>query len=231
MTTLAVESAAAISRTGASVAVIDLDLYGGDTHYRLDVAVSRSGHTLADLLPVVEELDRQMIENAFSRCPCGVFLLPAPVDPREAALVEPEHVRRIVSSVSAAFDLVILDTAARLDEVTRAALGTSGLLVLVATPELSCLGGTRRVLDHLEPEVPAGERPALILNRSLGRSDLVTVREAEEFLGLPVSAVLPEASVLCRRAADEGRLVGGDRSELGRLISETAARLLAPALR
>ena len=226
-TTLAVESAVAVARAGANVALVDLDLYGGDAHYRLDVAVPPGAHTVAGLLPVIEELDGRIIGSAFSRCPCGVSLLPSPAGLPEAALFAPEHVRTVVSAARAAFDLVVLDTSSGAGDVTLEALECCDLAVIVVSPEISCLGATLKILDRLGPGGPAGRPRALIINRSLGRSDLVTTREVEGFLGLSASAVIPEAAAAFRRAADEGQTIGSDRSGPGRIIRETAARLFA----
>lgn len=225
-TTLAVECAAAFCGTGASVGLIDLDLYAGDAHYRLDTDCARGGYTLSDLLPVIEELDERMIDNAFSRCPSGVRVLPAPSDPDDASRVSPGHLRTLLQVARAAFDILVLDTAPRADSSARAALEACDLAVLVTSPEVSCLGRIRSVSDKLGQEDQAGRRPALIINRSLGRSDLVTTREAERFLGMPASAVIPEATYAFRRAADEGRLICGERSGPGRSISEAVSRLV-----
>ena len=226
-TTLAVECAAAICGTGASVGLIDLDLYAGDAHYRLDTDCARGGYTLSDLLPVIDELDERMIDNAFSRCPSGVRVLPAPSDPDDASRVGPGQLSTLLQIAGAAFDILVLDTAPRADSSASAALKACDLAVLVTSPEVSCLGRIRSVSDKLGQGDQAGRRPALIINRSLGRSDLVTTREAERFLGMPAFAVIPEATYAFRRAADEGRLICGERSRPGRSISEVAALVLA----
>src|SRR5450756_3166913 len=67
-TTLAAETAGSLSRRRRRVAAVDLDIFRGDLHYRLDLPLSRGTHTLADLLPVLDEVDGRILDNALSTC-------------------------------------------------------------------------------------------------------------------------------------------------------------------
>lgn len=225
-TTLASEAAAILAGSGRGVVAVDLDLYRGDLNYRLDVPATRDTHTFADLLPVLGELDARILDNALSRCRCGARMLPAPVSPGEASTIEPDHVRRLLKALTGEFEQVIVDTPVAGDQLAPA-LESADLLVLVVTPEVSCLGGARRVLDSVFST--GGKRPdlALVVNRSLGASDAVSASELESFLQRPATAVLPEDTSRCRRLADEGRLITSERSSVGHGIAALVRSLFA----
>jgi len=226
-TTLASEAAAILAGSGRNVAAVDMDVCRGDLHYRLDVPVTRDTHTVADLPPIIDDLDARILGNALSPCPCGARILPAPTSPQGAAAIEPDHVRKLMNALAAEFEHVIVDTSVAGDRTTTSAFDLAELVVLVVTPEIACLGGARRALGQVVSR--DGKRPdiALVVNRSLGASDAVSPAEIESFLQTPATVVLPEDTVRCRRLADEGRLVTSERSALGHGIHSLMRRLFS----
>lgn len=147
VTTLVAECATALSVAGFNVAAVDLDLYRGDLHFRLDVPVAAATHTVIDLLPVAGELDRGVADNALTRCRDGAGLLPAPRDGSGAAAADAASVAALIAGLAPLFDHVLLDTGCRYDAPVAAALSVADRLVLVVTPEIASVGGARRALD------------------------------------------------------------------------------------
>lgn len=222
-TTLVAETAALLSRYGRKVVAVDLDLYRGDLHYRLDVPVSRGTHTLVDVLPVLDEMDHRVLENALETCPCGARLLPAPASSLEASGVRALHIMKLLPALAGEFDHVIVNTPPALTGVVTAALKASDLIVLVVTPELACLGGARKTLDEIR-SLELTTR--LVVNRSLCDIDSFTEADIENFLILQVTAVLPEDTARCRRAGDEGLLLTSERSSVSQAIEELVHRFI-----
>lgn len=221
-TMLAAETAQVLAST-RQVAVVDMDLYGGDLHYRLDAPLRRDTHTLADLVPVLADPDEDMIRNALTESPAGPLILPAPRTPDDAAAIEPAHVSTLIPVLARLFDHVIVDTACRLDGPTCAALGCADTVVLVVTPEVACVGRARRSLEALAP-AGRGPRVFIVVNRSLGKRDLLGLAEIEAFLERTASVVLPE-DPSCRKVVDEGRFVTSERTPLGRGLAAFCHRL------
>jgi MinD-like ATPase involved in chromosome partitioning or flagellar assembly len=220
-TTLAAETAALLSRYGRKVVAVDLDLYRGDLHCRLDTPVSRGTHTLIDVFQVLDEVDGRVLENALEICPCGARLLPAPASSIEARGVQAPHVTKLLHALAGGFDHVIIDTSPALSEVVTAALKASDLIVLVVTPEVACLGDARKALDEMR-DLELITR--LVVNRSLRDIDSLTEADIEAFLISRVTAVMPEDTARCRRTGDEGRLLTTERSAVGQAIEELVHR-------
>ncbi len=224
-TLLASEVTALLAREAPGVAAVDLDLHRGALHYRLDVPLSRDTFTIRDLLPVLDDLSDLVLDNALSHCPCGARLLPAPGGTDPGFAPSPEEIRALGAALSASFTRVIVDTPPALDPVTLDVVTTADLVVLVVTPELACLGGAKKALETMGSHGVGGAHVRLVVNRSLGDDDAVNLSDFESYLGLPVAFLLPEETVRCRRAADEGRFVAYDRSPLGQGI-QSLARLV-----
>jgi Flp pilus assembly CpaE family ATPase len=203
----------------SGVAAVDRAL-----HYRLDVPLSRDTFTVQDLLPVLDDLSDLVLDNALSNCPCGARLLPAPDRPA-SDFTASGRFRALSAALAASFPFVIVDTPPSLDAVTLEVVAAADIVVLVVTPELACLGGAKRALETLGSLGTGSADIRLVVNRSLGDADAVRLSDFESFLGLPVAVVLPEDTVRCRRAADEGRFLASDRSHLGQGIQAMAGRI------
>jgi Flp pilus assembly CpaE family ATPase len=219
-TTLVAETTAVLSRYGLKVVAVDLDLYRGDLHCRLDLPITRGTHTLADLLPVLDEADSRILGNALSICGCGARLLPSPSSSTDAGMVEDRHIRKLLPALSQEFDYILIDIPCLLNRVTTAAIDYSNLIVLVVTSELACLGGAKRAIAEMETLGKRGHRTALVVNRTLEDVDLLSMTDIESFLDLQATAVLPEDTRACRRAGDAGRLLTSERSTLGQAIAD-----------
>jgi Flp pilus assembly CpaE family ATPase len=168
-------------------------------------------------------MDHRVLENALETCPCGARLLPAPASSLEASGVRALHIMKLLPALAGEFDHVIVDTSPALTGVVTAALKASDLIVLVVTPELACLGGARKALDEIRSLEPTTR---LVVNRSLCDIDSLTEADIEAFLVLRVTAVLPEDTVRCRRAGDEGRLLTRERSAVSQAVEELVHRFI-----
>lgn len=226
-TFLAAESAAALSAQGLRVAAVEAGLHRGGLHYRLDVPLTRETFTLADLLPVLDDLTDRALDNALSECPCGARLLPSSNGVGLEPFMTSERFEALAPALAARFDQVIFDTPSLLDGAAIASLAAADLVVLVVTPELGCLGGARQALGALAESGVGSRKPALIVNRSLGDQDTITLSDIESFLDLPVTIVLPEETARCRRVTDEGRFAFQERSTLGQGIGVMVRRLFS----
>ncbi|MHB8894342.1 MAG: AAA family ATPase [Candidatus Geothermincolia bacterium] len=211
---LTAEAATILARGRRNILAVDADLERGTLHYRLDLPLRSGTFVIGDVLGVLDDISGDLLQNAVSRCPCGAALLPAAVgrpgrpDPDEGDAVA------LVDALSGHFDRVLIDTKPSGEPFTRGLLAASDVVVLVVTPELACLGSARRALELLNAR--GGKKPAIMLavNRSMSSHDVVTRDDIESFLGLRVSAFLPEDTARCRRLGDGCKPITSERSAL-----------------
>jgi septum formation inhibitor-activating ATPase MinD len=223
-TFLAAESAAMLSASGQRVAVVDADRASGGLHYRLDVPLTRDTFTVWDLVPILEDTTDHVIDNAFSNSPRGARLLPASIEPAEAA--PPGCGRALLQALLPLFDTVIVDAPGAPDPYFLELVDSSDMAVLVVLPELQGLGRAGRLLDVILSRGNVGN-VAIVVNRSLGAGDSLSVSDIEEFLKLPVTTILPEDMERCRRAGDEGRFVYREGTALGQGIRQMVRSVLS----
>jgi pilus assembly protein CpaE len=75
-TVIATNLAVALAMASENVALVDLNLWGGDIAMLLDVSPKR---TLGDLLPGFGGIDYDVVDSVMSKHPSGVSVLPAPL--------------------------------------------------------------------------------------------------------------------------------------------------------
>ena len=222
-TMIAAELACLLASSGRHVLALDADLQRGSLHYRLDVPVGRATFSIADVLPVLDDLSTELLRGAVSESTSGAWLLPAPPVLEVRAGPGREEGMGLARALRSSFEFVIADTAASFDGLTLGLLEAAETVLLVVTPELGCLGAAKRALGVLQP---ARSGPVeLVVNRSLGQGDLVGPDEISSFLSLPALRVLPEDTGRCRRLGDQCRPVCSERSALAREITGLARAL------
>jgi pilus assembly protein CpaE len=213
---VATNLAIALCRTSARVALVDLDLQFGHVDLLLDELAADPAYTIADLMPVIDELTPEQVEYALQTHSTGLRVLLAPSKTSDAYAVTGQHVVRILATLRNQFDWVICDCASGADEIALAAIYWADLLLLVVTADLPCLRGTQRFVELVRQRQTRFEgswltgREALfrgeiglILNQ-WDRSNPITPKEIEERLGLRLWAKIPVDSRAVWRNVTQG---------------------------
>ena len=222
-TMLAAELACLLASSGQSVLAVDADMQRGSLHYRLDVPVGRATFSVADVLPVLDDLSPDLLHGALTESSSGAWLLPAPPVFDEGCRPGRDLGARLALSLRSSFEFIVLDTRAAFDDLTLGLLAAADAVLLVVTPELACLGAAKRALGVMRQQCSG--HIELVVNRSLGQGDLVDLDEISSFLGSRALRVLPEDTTRCRRLGDECRPICSERSALAREIHGLARSL------
>jgi pilus assembly protein CpaE len=160
--------------------------------------------------------------------PAGFLALPTILRPEEAELVTPQLLARAMGVLAPHFRYVIFDLGATLDDCVLDALELSDQLVVVATPELASMHGTRQLLDLATQvlHIPIGRVHAVLNHRS--PNSAMTRDVVEKVVGQPMAAEFPYSGVGPELAGIAGRLqVQSDpRSPFGRGVRALIDRLL-----
>ncbi|MDE3077743.1 MAG: AAA family ATPase, partial [Chloroflexota bacterium] len=163
-TTLATNVAVALALNYKQrVALMDLDLQLGDVALMLDIVPER---TIADLVPVVDKLDPELMRGFLSVHASGLKVLPAPARPEDGEKVTSAHVRKILEVLARTYDYVVVDTPRQLNDNVIATLDLSSLVCLVASNQLTCLKSTRLCLGMMKSWRYTNDKVKLIMNQA-----------------------------------------------------------------
>jgi pilus assembly protein CpaE len=170
-TTLAANVAAALAADGKSVVLLDLNLQFGTAAMFFDLRPKATIVEFAhgDVTRITEEDFTQFLADHKS----GVRILAAPPSPEEAELVSVGAVQQAIDLARGGRDAVVLDLAAKLDEITLAALDVTDIVCVVAAPHLAALRSTSDTLAMLTRIGISEERilVALVRNTAKGIDD------------------------------------------------------------
>lgn len=223
-TTVAVNLAVALQKTGKRVALVDLDLQFGDVGVFLNIP---GCDTISDLASE-QNLSPSVVNSYLYRHETGLRVLCAPVSPELAELVKTEHIDRVLTVLRAEFDYVICDLAPALDDITLFALDRSDTVYFITNPEIPTLKNTRTCMNVLQ-----------VLNLA-GKIRFVLNREGDEYVKLKdVCSVLDAEPVCClpndpkTSAAAMNRgipiLISAPKSRLAKALTDFAKNETEPA--
>ncbi|MFH1035584.1 MAG: P-loop NTPase [Pseudomonadota bacterium] len=186
---------------GQRVALMDLDLGGGDLALLLDLEPARD---LTDVVNEFNRLDAVLMDSLLTEVAPGLRLLAAPGDPVAAETVGPEHLGRALDHLADAHAVVLLDLSSHLDEVSLLALERAHQVLLVVEPTVVGLKSARRLQLLHERLGIAPAKVSLVVNRD-GARGCIERAEVTRVLGREVLAFLPNDSEVIMEAGNAGR--------------------------
>ncbi len=201
-TTLAVNTAAALTRTGRSVCVVDLDLQLGDVFTALDLepqtsltSVAREAHALDGI-----SLRRRLGQHASGVC---ALTQVGHIDDLDPTL--PARLPALLDILRTHFDYVIVDGVRDFGDLALVAIEAASKILVVVTQDVPAVRRAARVLGLVHRlGIPEG-RCALVVNRAV-RGAAVDQAAITRALALPVSAAVREDARVAT-AIDAGALL------------------------
>jgi pilus assembly protein CpaE len=224
VTFVATHLAAVYAARGDHTVLVDADPMHADLTAALGVLPEDGSRTILDLLPVMDELSPDHLEDVLFRHARGFSVLLGPDMPDEQ--VQPGLYRGAVALLALAYDPVVVHVARPSDPSARGLVALADAVVLVSSLDLLSMYGARRAIGALGiGEGPQGCFP--VLNRA-GRSPLGP-KDVERVIGmLPAGSIRSDPRI--SRAQERGRLLPvrgrGAAQDLRRL-----ADLVAPSRR
>jgi Flp pilus assembly CpaE family ATPase len=216
-TFVATHLAQALSRRNATCVLVDADPMFGD----VATALGASGdepRTVADLVPLGEELAAAHLDTVLMRHPSGFGALLAPA--REG-VVDGAIVRRAIEVAASSVDVVLVHLPRALDATGRWCLANADRVLEVLSLDVLSFRAATRVLETAA-SLGVGDRVGFVVNRAtraeITPRDVRRVFENDPLAVLPFDAGVP-------RAQDHGRLVG-PRGRVGRAFDRLATAIL-----
>lgn len=200
-TSLAVNLGATLAQDqNSTVALVDMDLALGDADVALDLLAD---YTLADVALNIERLDMTFLKRSLCKHASGLYLLPHPVQVEDAAVIQEDHLQRVISLLRASYTHLILDLSKGFTPADMAALRLADVILLVAQLELSSLRNIVRVLMTLNNDLELAEKVQVVLNR-IGNDSDITLEKAEETIGRPFFWQIPNEPKVMLESRNHG---------------------------
>ncbi|MFE7583966.1 CpaE family protein [Streptomyces gardneri] len=161
-TVTAVHLALAARASGRTVALLDLDLQGGDIASYLDVQFRRSAADLA----AITDISPRVLQDAVFVHETGLALLLAPAEGERGEEVTDRAARQIVSALRARHEVVVVDCGSQLTGANAAAIEMSDTALLVTTPDVVAVRAAKRTVRMWERlQVRKAEETVTLVNR------------------------------------------------------------------
>lgn len=174
--------------TNYNVALVDLDLALGDADVALDLIPD---YTLADVAMNVDRLDMQFLRRSLCKHDSGLSLLPHPVQMEDIALIQDEHLSRVVGLLRASYSHLVFDLSKRFAPTDWTAMRMSDVVILVAQLELTSIRNVVRILHTMDKEDGLGDKVKVVMNRVGADDSDITLEKAQETIGKPIYWQVP----------------------------------------
>jgi septum site-determining protein MinD len=222
-TTVTANLGVTLAQSGKRVIVVDMDI----GLRNLDVVMgleNRIVYNLVDVLTGRCQLRQAVIKDKRLET---LFLLPASQNENKTA-VRPEQIQKLSAALKKAFDFILFDCPAGIEQGFENAVAGANEAILVTTPEVSAIRDADRVIGLLQSR---GIEPLLLINRlsivMVSRGDMIATNDVISILGIQLLGIVPE---------DEGIIMSSNRGtpivlnggyEAGKAFRRIARRLLA----
>jgi pilus assembly protein CpaE len=180
------------------VALIDLDLQFGDVGQVLNLPAD---NTIADIA-TDGVVDIRALKVSLIQHHSGLLTLAAPNHLTSADDITPSRLKAIIVRLVEQFPMVVVDTAAGVDETTLAAVEQATDLLFVTTTDLTAIRSTTRLLEAFDTLGLTGQHRHVVVNRANSRLGM-SLPDIERTIGLPITATVPSSTALAS-AANQG---------------------------
>ena len=204
-TTIAVNVALAMVKSGQRTLLIDGSLQFGDVAVMLNV---KSTTSVVDLSERIDYLDPDLISSVLIEHDSGLRVLLAPPRPEMAELVRADDMKALLDEMRNMFDLIVIDTSSSLDNVNLVMLDEADRIVLITRQSLSSLKNVSRFFDLSEYLEYEQGKVIMVVNH-VNKKVSISVKDIEDTLRFSASATIPE-DVSAYTAANQGRPLVSD---------------------
>jgi pilus assembly protein CpaE len=219
----------AAERHPGTTLLVDLDLSFGQVASHLNLEPKQGLLELVRDEAALREAD--LFRTYAIHHSSGLQVLTAPQTPGFSPLITGDHVEMILARALEAYEVVIVDAGANLDDRMLATFSRSDTVVVPVLPEIPALNAVHRLLDQLAETGSMGATTVFVLNNLFAR-ELLKRTDIEGALGAPISAELPYDPISYLKAVNEGvPLVRGAAKSVAALKFRELADILLGRVR
>jgi pilus assembly protein CpaE len=201
-TVIATNLAVALASNNEKIALVDLNLWGGDVAMLLDLAPRR---TLGDLLPGFGGIDYDVVDSVMVKHSSGVSVLAAPLmGTFDGTTLSRYMVQSILETLREHYECTIVDTGYANLESTLAAMDFSDVILVVVGMDLPRLRDGKHYLKNLMAANYPKEKIRVAVNRSNGSKE-ISPAEVESILEFPVACQIPNDDAMVSSSVNLGQ--------------------------
>ncbi len=191
-TTISTNLAVGLARAMPNqVLLIDLDMQFGDVASALGVTPE---HSLKDALGA-GNVDMTSLKVFLTRHDSGLALLTPPDSLADAEDLDPDVLKRTIASLAEEFPIIILDTAAGIDEHAVVALEFATDLLFVTTTDVPAIRAIAKQVEALNRLNMLDAKRTFVLNRSNAKVGL-SQTDIEQTVGMMADFTIPSSRVI-----------------------------------
>ena len=192
-TVVSTNLAVTLCKMGKSTLLLDLDLQFGDAAIMLGLQPDK---TIYDLVVAPGELDSEKLAGYTLKHPCGLDVLPAPLQPEDAELVTEGKLARLLEVARGSYDAIVVDTSPFFHGPMLATLDRTDDLILLCGLDVPTIKNVRLSLQTLELLSFPSERVGVVLNRAntnvgIQRAEVERALETKIRADLPSDRAVP----------------------------------------
>ncbi|MCC6442950.1 MAG: response regulator [Armatimonadetes bacterium] len=201
-TTIAVNLAISLlQETRDRTVLVDFYTQFGDVGMMLNINPKR---TITDLIPMLDELDADLLEDHMMVHETGLKVLLGAATPQPLDILTVHGIESILNILKRTYRIIVIDVPPILHAGTLYVLSHSHLVVLVANLfDLTTINDTKMFYEALGGSYISREKIKVILNRVSKQNRLQTT-DVEKALGQPVSAHIPNDGRLVPTSINQG---------------------------
>jgi pilus assembly protein CpaE len=162
-----------------SVVLVDGDNNFGDAVAMLDLKPHRN---ILEFARDVDSMERTAVTDYLTMHESGLWVLPAPREVLQWRTVTPERFRKVIAMLARRFDVVIVDTAGALSDMSLGVLEEANMVLWVTSSDFSSINNSLIALETLQQLSYPEARIRLMLNITT-TDDGVRPAKIEEVLG------------------------------------------------
>jgi len=226
-TTTTANLGVALAVLGKRVVTIDADI----GLRNLDMVMGLENRIVYDLVDVVEGRCRLRQALIRDKRLTELHLLPA-AQTRDKTAVSPEQMVEVCNQLRPAFDFILIDSPAGIEQGFKNAIAPADQVIIVTTPEVSAVRDADRIVGLIE----AGEKgtPRLILNRlnpdMVRRGQMLSQMDVLEILAIDLLGIIPEDRQVVISTNQGLPLALDGKSPAGQAFRNIAGRLMGQAI-
>ena len=197
-TTVAVNLATTLAKSGRRTALIDLCLNFGDVDLFLNI---KAKDTIAELVQEKNEFNIDDIKSFSMRHASGLTVLCAPTSPKYAEYVTEQHVDNLVSVMRPYFDFIIIDLPCDLSDRSLAAIENSDDLLLITRRDIPSLRASKSMMNILST-LHQNDKVCVIVNQD--QKSVLSDSDFERVLEMPIKYSIPVDTKTVKRSQESG---------------------------